>query len=117
MDCTYSLEALVCRKKSLNARTIELVLYDHTLAIQLVSFYSVHCFSTGYGECDGRCVIELFTLNLLVYDLSPDAAWPPLTFDWFAVPGYCSCKNAMTTVSSELFQAKLSPSSFDSAQP
>ena len=108
-------------KKSLNARTIELVLYDYTLAIHLVSFYSltnfIRCFSTGYGECDGRCVIELFTLNLLVYDLSPDAAWPPLTFDWFAVPGYCSCKNAMTTVSSDVFEAKLSQSSFDIAQP
>lgn len=47
----------------------------------------------NYGKCDGQCIMEPLSLNLLVYDDSPAAGWPPVKFDWFEMPGYCSCKN------------------------
>ena len=49
-------------------------------------------FREGYGACSGQCFQESVFLNLLVYDFT-STLYPPVKFDWFAIPGYCSCKN------------------------
>lgn len=65
----------------------------------------------GYGDCDGECFMEPMLLNLLVWDQSPTATWPYLIFDWFEVPGYCSCKNVLTPELGGSSGTKLSASS------
>ncbi|XP_046350209.2 uncharacterized protein LOC124131153 isoform X2 [Haliotis rufescens] len=46
----------------------------------------------GPGNCLGKCRLENIAICLLVYPLS-GPLFPP-EFDWFYVPGYCSCKSS-----------------------
>ncbi|XP_067649530.1 uncharacterized protein [Haliotis asinina] len=48
-----------------------------------------HCGHSG--SCFGNCRLETISICLLVYPLS-GPLFPP-EFDWFYVPGYCSCKS------------------------
>ncbi|KAL3831359.1 hypothetical protein ACJMK2_023112 [Sinanodonta woodiana] len=44
------------------------------------------------GQCTGRCFQEYRTHPVLVYDLQSNQN-PPVKFEYFNIPSYCSCKN------------------------
>ncbi|KAK3588172.1 hypothetical protein CHS0354_012237 [Potamilus streckersoni] len=52
--------------------------------------YIPHGLCMEGGQCTGQCIQEYRTQPLLVYDSNK---YPPITFDYFNIPSYCSCKN------------------------
>ncbi|XP_052796956.1 uncharacterized protein LOC128229206 [Mya arenaria] len=51
--------------------------------------YLPHGACVRVGGCQGTCLVEPKLVTLLVFDLYA----PYYKFDWFSIPGYCSCKN------------------------
>ncbi|XP_052248057.1 uncharacterized protein LOC127856108 isoform X2 [Dreissena polymorpha] len=50
--------------------------------------YIPHASCVSVGDCKGKCILEAKLTSLLVIDFATG-----YKFDWFLIPGYCSCKN------------------------
>ncbi|XP_046573734.1 uncharacterized protein LOC124281789 [Haliotis rubra] len=63
----------------------------HAVPARYQWYPQARCGHRHTGACFGKCRLETITVCLLVYPLS-GPPFPP-EFDWFHVPGYCSCKS------------------------
>ncbi|XP_045167964.1 uncharacterized protein LOC123531234 [Mercenaria mercenaria] len=65
-----------------------MTIFHYWYAPEPTTQYIPHASCVRTGSCPGKCEIEYKTLVLLAYN-----ATTPVKFDFFSVPGYCSCKN------------------------